>query len=214
MTLPTRFRIVALSALLLAAAVPAAAKSEMPRDVVFDVYRNGSLFGEHAVRFEQLPGGELQVDIDVELRVGFGPVTVFRYQHAADEVWADGALQSLQASTLKDGDRERFTLRRRPDGHVDIDGDIVEALHPSSHWSGYTPGVPAVLNTETGEPMPVEIEDLGVGTVTTADGVIEARHLRMTGTVSVDLWYDATGRWVGCAFTIGDQDIVYRLRDT
>lgn len=213
MTLPTRFRIVALSALLLTAAVPAAAKSEMPRDVVFDVYRNGSLFGEHAVRFEQLPGGELQVDIDVELRVGFGPVTVFRYQHAADEVWADGALQSLQASTLKDGDRERFTLRRRPDGHVDIDGDIVEALHPSSHWSGYTPGVPAVLNTETGEPMAVEIEDLGVGTVATADGVIEARHLRMTGTVAVDLWYDATGRWVGCAFTIGDQDIVYRLRE-
>ncbi|OLF78005.1 hypothetical protein AWH62_04905 [Maricaulis sp. W15] len=213
MTLPTRFRIAALCALLFAAVAPAAAKAEMPRDVVFDVYRNGSLFGEHAVRFAQLPGGELRVDIDVELRVGFGPVTVFHYQHESEEVWVDGALQSLQASTLKAGDREYFMLRRRPDGHVDIDGDIVEALHPSSHWSGYTPGVPAVLNTETGEPMAVEIEDLGVGTVATADGAIEARHLRMTGTVAVDLWYDAAGRWVGCAFTIGDQDIVYRLRD-
>ncbi|WP_291842359.1 DUF6134 family protein [Maricaulis sp.] len=202
-----------LSVLLLATVPLAAAEAETPRDVVFDVFRNGSPFGEHAVRFAELPGGELQVDIDIELRVGFGPVTVFRYEHESEEVWADGQLQRLEASTLKDGDRERYSLQRRSDGRFDNAGQVIEALVPSSHWSGYSPGLPAVLNTETGEPMEVEIVDLGRTMVETAGGPVAARHLRMTGTVSVDLWYDDAGRWVGCAFTIQNQDIVYRLRD-
>jgi hypothetical protein len=42
---------------------------------------------------------------------------------------------------------------------------------------------------------------------------IDARHVRMTGTLTVDLWYDASGRWVGCVFTARGQEIRYVLRD-
>ena len=55
---------------------------------------------------------------------------------------------------------------------------------------------------------------MGSDWVETASGaLIEARHVRMTGTLTVDLWYDASGRWVGCAFSARGQDIRYVLRD-
>ncbi len=38
----------------------------------------------------------------------------------------------------------------------------------------------------------------------TLDGrTIQADRVRVQGTLTSDLWYDAEGRWVGCAFTAG-----------
>ncbi|GLK52207.1 DUF6134 family protein [Maricaulis virginensis] len=186
-------------------ASPAPVPAEPPADIVFDVLRNGQAFGRHEVRFDEGEAGELLVDIDIELRAGLGPITVFRYEHAAEEVWRDGQLVSLEAETLKDGDRIAVDVERGDTGLID--------LMPSSHWLGYDPAERRILNTETGEAMPVEIEDLGLETVETASGEIEARRIRMTGTLTVDLWYDAEGRWVGCAFEARGQSIRYVLQD-
>ena len=189
------------------------ALADTPDDVTFDVFRNGSPFGEHRVEFSERPDGRMEVEIEIGLRVGFGPVTVFRYEHESEEVWDGGELVSLTASTLKDGDRTRYALSRDEAGRLISQDGWIEDLVPSSHWSGYMAGLPAVLNTETGEPMDVTIEDLGMDRIETGSGLIDARRYRMTGSVTVDLWYDAEGRWVGCAFSIRDQNIVYRLRD-
>ncbi|MED5550434.1 MAG: DUF6134 family protein [Pseudomonadota bacterium] len=191
--------------LLTAVAWPASVSAEPPADIVFDVLRNGQDFGRHEVRFDAGQDGALLVDIDIELRAGLGPITVFRYEHSSEEVWRDGQLVSLEAETLKDGDRVAVDVERGDTGLID--------LMPSSHWLGYDPAERRILNTETGEPMPVEIEDLGVETIETASGMIEARHIRMTGTLTVDLWYDAQGRWVGCAFEARGQSIRYVLQD-
>ncbi len=185
------------------------ARADAPDDVAFDVYRNGAPFGEHVVSFDEKADGALQVQVEIELRVGFGPLTVFRYEHESEEVWVGDDLVSLTASTLKDGERVRFSLSNDDERY-----ETVAGLMPSSHWSGYPPGLPAVLNTETGEPMPVEIEELGLETIQTATGPVEARRIRMVGSVAVDLWYDLDGRWVGCAFSIRGQDIEYRLRQS
>lgn len=198
-----------LAAFLAAVSCAQVARADAPVDVAFDVYRNGSPFGSHVVRFDDQADGSLQVRVDIELRAGFGPVTVFRYQHQSEEVWIDNDLVSLTASTLKDGEWTRVRL-----GPGDTQFDDLAGLTPSSHWSGYPPGLPLVLNTETGEPMPVEIEELGTESIPTPTGRIEARRIRMAGSVVVDLWYDLDGRWVGCAFSVRGQDIEYRLRDS
>lgn len=198
---------------LLAASLPAPVPAEPPADIVFDVYRNDTPFGEHAVRFDQTAGGDLRVEIDIELEAGFGPITVFRYEHEAEEIWSDGRLARLQAATLKDGDWNRVDVERAgPDTLVS--GSVERGyLPPSSHWRGYAAGTGEILNTETGDAMAVEIEDLGMDTVETAAGPVEARHIRMSGTLTVDLWYDADGRWVGCEFEARGQTIRYVLRN-
>ena len=208
--------IIAGAALLAIAAAASAIASDTPQDIAFDVYRNGSAFGRHDVRFGRDEAGDLVVDVDIELRAGFGPITVFRYAHEAEEVWSGGRLQQLTASTLKDGERTEIDIRR-VDGTLSgvgggRDGGVAD-LVPSSHWRGYDVATGAILNTETGRAMDVEIEDLGWDRVETASGSVRARHLRMAGTLTVDLWYDETGRWVGCAFEVRGQSIRYVLRD-
>lgn len=195
-------------------AAPRALAGDIPRDIVFDVYRNGSEFGRHAVRFGRDEVGDLVVDVDIALRAGIGPITVFRYRHEAEEVWSDGQLQQLTASTLKDGERTAVDIRREDGVLSGVEADGFAGLAPSSHWRGYDVAADTILNTETGQAMDVEIADLGWSRVETASGPVRARHLRMAGTLTVDLWYDETGRWVGCAFEARGQSIRYVLRDT
>lgn len=176
-------------------------------DIVFDVYRNGSEFGVHRVRFEDRGEGEFLVDVNIEFDVQLGPINLFRYRHQSSEVWSDGELEAVAGATLKDGEWTRFT---HENGSADA---ALLALPPSSHWRGYAPETGLVLSTETGEPMAVEVVDLGPDTVQTANGPVEARRLRITGTLSMDLWYDDEGRWVGCEFEARGHSIRYVLRD-
>lgn len=184
-------------AAIMGVSAPAAAAD--PQDLVFDVYRNGEPFGEHVLDFER-EADALRVDIRVRLRAGLGPITLFRYEHDSEEVWRGDNLLVLTSRTLKDGDEMSVSL------------DARGMLDPSSHWRGYAPGRYQVLNTETGEPMDVEVVDLGVEWIETATGRVEARRTRLTGTVMLDLWHDASGRWVKCAFEVRGQNIEYVLR--
>lgn len=205
---------IAPAAAILAASLAAdAAAPPVPRDIVFDVYRNGTEFGEHAVRFDRAGNGSLIVDIDVELQAGFGPLTLFRYEHRAEEVWRDGELVRLTASTLKDGERKQVDVERLDENTLTSSGDPIPELPPSSHWRGYDPATHLILNTETGDPMDVVVEDLGMDTVETAAGPVEARHVRVTGTLTMDLWYDGSGRWIGCTFQARGHTIDYVLRN-
>lgn len=187
-------------------------RDAVPRDIVFDVYREGSEFGEHAIRFERTQNGALIVNVEVELTAGLGPLTVFRYEHRAEEVWREGELVRLTASTLKDGERRHVDIERVDGDMLASAGKPIPELLPSSHWRGYDPAMQTVLSTETGQPMPVTVEDLGMDVVETASGPVRARHIRVTGTLPMDLWYDASGRWVGCAFEARGHFIEYVLR--
>lgn len=173
-----------------------------PADIHFQVLRNGTPFGDHRVRFTRRPSGELLVDTEIELKVQFGPLTVFRYEQSIAEAWDAEGLVSLAAQTLRDGKQHA----------VDLDRDSAfAALIPSSHWRGYEPGTELILNTETGEPMAVSITDLGHRDVATNRGLVQARGIRMTGSLSVDLWYDQNGGWVGCEFQVDGHSVRYVL---
>lgn len=189
----------------IAAAVSlSSADAETPADIRFEVYRNNSRMGEHAVAFSRTEAGDLRVDVDIDLAVRLGPIPVFRYQHDATEFWRDGELVAIQAATFSDGEWSRWQAGLNATGGV-----ALSDLPPSSHWTRYDPTTAAILNTETGEPMAVEIVSLGVEEFPTATGQVEAERIRMTGTLTVDLWYDAEGNWVGCEFEARGQRIRY-----
>lgn len=189
--------------------------------LAFDVYRGDSPFGTHILRFEE-NGDELRVTTDVDLRVRIGPITAFRYEHDSVEVYRNGELVSLQTSTLKDGDRLSVDIARNGDVYAgqgsDEEGNsrsvsLPSSLPPSSHWDGYAVGLDTVLNTETGTEMPVTITELGQAMIEVGGRTIEARHVRMEGSLTLDLWYDANGEWVRSQFSVRGQDITYVRRD-
>lgn len=178
----------------------------VPQDIRFDVYRNGSPMGAHEVTFSRTDAGDLRVDIDIELSVRFGPIQVFRYEHDATEFWRNGDLVAVQAATFSDGEWTRWQAGYEAAPRIDFD-----ALPPSSHWLGYDTALSAILNTETGEPMDVVIEAFEPAPFDTGAGSVLARRVRMTGSLTVDLWYDEAGNWVGCEFEARGQTIRYVL---
>ncbi len=203
-------RHITLAALLLTSLSAPVLADNAPEDIYFEVLRNGSPFGEHVLRFDETEDGRVLVDVGIELSVRFGPLTVFRYEHEATEVWSDGQLLSLDAETFKDGERNRIRVERESETVLRAMSGLIPDLVPSSHWLGYEQGTTQILNTETGEPMDVSITDLGFEMLEAEGGSIRARRLRMEGSLTVDLWYDEAGRWVGCAFDARGQSIVYR----
>ena len=82
----------------------------------------------------------------------------------------------------------------------------------SSHWRGYDPSASAIFNTESGQEMEVTIDDLGIETLQIQGQNIEARHLRMTGSLTVDLWYGPDGQWLKCEFEARGETVTYVLR--
>ena len=60
--------------------------------------------------------------------------------------------------------------------------------------------------------MEVTIDDLGIETLQIQGQNIEARHLRMTGSLTVDLWYGPDGQWLKCEFEARGETVTYVLR--
>jgi len=193
------------------AAAPAAPYDER---LVFEVFRNGSEFGRHVVSFDR-SGEELKVVTDIDLTVRFGPFTPFKYRHDSTELWRGGELWSVDAETLKDGDTYRVYVRRR-DGALEVDGtafdgSVETGLLPSSHWNiGFTDDG-RLISTETGKILDIAVEALGVETIEAAGRMVEATRYRMTSDLTVDLWYDSSGRWVKCQFEARGQTVEYVL---
>lgn len=188
--------------------------------IAFDVFRGNSSFGTHEVRFER-EGDELVATISVRLRAGLGPVTVFRYEHDATERWRDGELVAKTARTLKDGNTYRVEARRNGDG-LEVEGVLPDRtpheaefpldVTPSSHWRGYDVTLDSILNTEHGDAMDVVITAYGMEEIEVDGTTIQARRIRLEGTLTVDLWYDENGYWAGCEFEARGQQIRYVRR--
>ncbi len=185
--------------------------------IAFDVYRKGSRFGTHTVRFERTEQGDLEVATDVDLKVKFGPITAFKYKLDSTEVWRDGRLVSLDASANNDGDKASVDGDAQGDGFVvestAFDRRLPASIIPSSHWNIKQVYQDQMLSTETGEVIDIAVEKLGPAEVDVAGQMIEATHYRLNSDITVDLWYDAQSRWVKLSFEARGQTIEYALSE-
>lgn len=191
--------------------------STVPRSGIldFDVLRKGKDFGRHRVLFDETPDG-LQVTVDIDLDVKFGPIQAYKYRHDSTEVWRDGQLVALEAQTNRDGKRFQLEIDAVAEG-VRVESNVVDKLLegswlPSSHWNRDVTQRTAMINTETGEAMDFTIEPIGRETIETRFGSIEADRYRLYDDIVLDLWYDTEGHWVKCAFETRGQTIEYVLR--
>ncbi len=218
-------RVLAL-ALIVLFAVPAALANGYPTPadgerIVFDVYRKGDIeFGTHDVAFER-EGEDVIARSTIRLRAGFGPITVFRYEHDATERWNDGQLLQLTSRTLKDGEVYEVDARYE-DGMISVNGEdpdegpvsltLPADILSSSHWHGYPVDMREMLNTEHGTVMDTELEDLGMTEIEGDGGTIAVRHIRLSSSLVVNLYYDENGRWAGCEFDARGQTVRYVRR--
>jgi hypothetical protein len=179
----------------------------------FDVLRNGEPFGRHTIVVSG-SGDSLRAQSSVALRAGLGPVVMFRLEQTCAETWSEGVLSGMRCSTLKDGRRTLVRAVREGD-RLRVTGADGETVFPATalpaSWWTMPPAGATLINTETGEPMRARVTHMGRETISVGGRRIEADRVRVTGSVSGDLWYDAEGRWVACTFRARGQNIEYRL---
>lgn len=196
----------------------ASAQPWQPSDgdaLVFDVLRDGGQFGTHKVTFEK-SGDSLTVKTDVELKVAFGPLTLFDYVHDVTERYVAGKLVWVGSRTKNEG-RWKTLSAQAVSGGLKVTGEAFKGLLtglviPSTHWNENEMKQSAMFSTETGEMLPMTVEDRGVERVKVGETTIEARRFDVQSDLDASFWYDAQGRWVKCAFEAQGSKIEYILR--
>ncbi len=186
-------------------------------DVIhFDVQRNGTDFGSHIVSFEAGAPGQMRAIVDVDLKAGIGPITLYRYALDVEEVWQDGYVQSVEGRVNKDGTRKSVFAQRRGSAlsveGTDFRGELPGDIIPASHWNIAQMQADSILSTESGEVLDITVSALGREQVGAGGTVVDARKFLMDSDIDVTLWYDDQARWVKLAFEARGQNIEYVLR--
>lgn len=197
---------------LLAALPPASQANEK---LVFDVLMDGSKIGKHAVTLWK-DGERTYVDIDIDLKVGIGPITFYRYEQRNRALWENGSLASFVSRTDDDGDEFTVEANRTGSGlavSVNDRGEtVVSDWFPTTYWDKRTVYQDRLLATRDGEVLDVETTSKGFETVEVKGVPVQAEKFEMRGDLNLDLWYDDGGRWVKLAFDYRGNRFDYVLR--
>jgi len=226
---PTFPRVLAFLALACVASTPAASADRSQGDLLaalppqsqasdiidFDVLMDGRKIGRHAVTLWK-KSGKTYVDIDIDLKVGLGPIVFYRYQQRNRALWEDGALSSFLSRTDDDGDVFTVAANRKEGGiAVAVNGAdeaVVSDWFPTTYWDKRTVYQDRLLATRDGEILDVETRSAGIETIDVKGESIRAEKFEMRGDLDIDLWYDADDRWVKLAFTYRGNRFDYVLR--
>ena len=196
-------------AFLLGVTMPAAARD---LDAKFLIERKGKVIGYHAVDVTLTDAGA-RVDTRIEMKIGLGPITLFRYEHDATEIWRGEELVSLVSRTNNNGD-EDFVDAKRYGSALMIDGSGYQGAAPagampSSYWDKDLVAATSMINTQTGEILDITTTRIGE---TRGPQERVAEQFQLVGTLALNLWYDGD-RWVGSNFTVDGEELTYVLAD-
>ena len=165
----------------------------------FRVLLDGREIGQHRFIL-QGTAAQREVRSTAQFDVKVLLVPLYRYRHEAVEQWVGNCLQSLTSRTETNGEREEMRAAARGDGLV------VEAAGASREHAGcvmsfayWDPQILAarhLLNSQTGELVPVNVTSHGDEMLTVLGQPESARHYRISGSrLQIDLWY-AGNQWV------------------
>ena len=166
----------------------------------FEVLRNDRRLGEHVIRLTQ-DSTTMRAAINVEIAVGLGPITLYRYTHNVQEEWRDGIFMRMESETNDDGTRHSVRAERTTEGVAVRTGDgkrmvMPPATIPLTHWNDKCMSA-LLLNPQTGDQVRPQVRLLGEGNIPLANGrIVRARRYALTGEIALDDWYDEARSWV------------------
>jgi hypothetical protein len=131
------------------------------------------------------------------MTVKFAFLTVFRYEHKRVERWRDGELESLAGMTNDDGQQYEISIVRK-EGHYSrtVNGAEEEISGPvavDSLWSKQRVTAGKIFSTADDKVYRVRSDTMGTETIEARGGEMQAEHIKLTGELDRDLWYDPAG---------------------
>jgi hypothetical protein len=183
--------------------------------LLFHAFRNDSQIGTHSLTFHTA-GTNLTVNIDVEFKVGLGPIALFRYSMHTTEHWQDGRLVAATSQTNNDGKPESMTAKLQGDALAVQGSKSGHYMAPpgailATHWNRAELKGP-MINPENGELMTFAIADQGTDQIQAAGKTITATQYALTGPATINLWYSEQSIWSALKAVATDKSTIdYRL---
>jgi hypothetical protein len=165
----------------------------------FRVLLDGREIGRHEFTLRGM-GEERELRSEARFDVRVLYVSVYRYLHEAVERWNGNCLQSLVSRTETNGESQSVSAAargnhlavERPQGRDEHEGCVMSF----AYWNPQILKERRLLNSETGELLPVRITPQGDETVEVRGQRLAAqRHRIIAPSLQIDLWY-AGGRWI------------------
>ena len=171
------------------------------RKWAFDVYLDDKAIGYHT--FEVADRGSRTVlETEAEFDVKFLFVTAFQYRHRNTEIWSDGCLNEIYATTNNNGERltvsgmegqTAFAVSSKQ-GEETLDG----CVQSFAYWNPDILDADRLLNSQTGEYEAVDVELVGEDVLNVAgEDVVTDRYRITLRRGDIFLWYTKDDRtWV------------------
>ena len=161
-------------------------------------------------------GASTEVESRAQFDVRFLMLNAYSYRHTARERWRGACLDELESRTETNGRVEEVAAVAYDDAVV-VDGPSGDARLPGcvmsfAYWDPRILRATRLLNSQTGELLPVSVAQRGTERVSVAGRTVAAtRHRLSAPNLQIDLWY-ADGRWVALeAPTPGGRTLRYEL---
>jgi hypothetical protein len=169
----------------------------------FQVLLDGREIGYH--RFDVTNRGDIeQVEIEARFEVEFMFITAYRYEHDNLETWQGDCLQRIESSTDDNGEQYVIAGQAGDAGFTIDRNDAAEALDTTclQTFAYWNPGIlraQRLLNAQTGEWKPVNVESLGTAPFEVAGTSVPAEEYRLLiPDGAIRLWYQqGNGQWLG-----------------
>lgn len=170
----------------------------------FVLFRGKEEVGYHTLDAKKVDGG-LQVDIRILIEVRRLGIRFYVYEHSNREVWRNGQLVSLNATTNDDGASE-FCRVSRNGGRLQIagsrfSGTAPAGAAPTSYWNYANFKSRTWFSTQSGRLLKLRFRKRQLGP-------LESWSVR--GDFDTTLIYDNQQEWRGCRFDAKGAQIVYR----
>lgn len=187
--------------------IPVTASASAGQEWNFRVYLDDKPIGYHHFRLTQ--AGEQQLlTTEAQFDVKFLKITVFKYRHENAELWDNQCLNSITSTTDENGKLFRVEGAATEMGFqlstAAGEASLPPCISTFAYWDESFLQHDRLLNSQTGEYLEVNVDNLGEKSIRLRDSSVSASHYKLTGDeLDIELWYDRNGQWLALQSTTG-----------
>ena len=186
---------------------PMSAYTSTEQEWKFKVYLDDTPIGYHEFSIKHA-GKHHTMSTRARFDVTFLKIPLFRYRHQNVEQWSDSCLESITSTTDQNGTLFRVEGASTDTGFQvsanDQDATFPPCISTFAYWDKSFLTHSRLLNSQTGEYLDVDVEDLGKKSIMVSNTSVPANSYRLTADgLDIELWYSSDGQWLGLQSTTG-----------
>ena len=197
-------------------ALPAwSARADEAGGYTFTVLKDGSPVGRHRFVFDRA-GDRIEIREATEIEVKLAMIPIYTFEHQARELWQDGRVIKVDATTNDNGEKLDISVRPDGQGYVRTVNGRVDRFDASKRmlavWNKDTLQHHDFFSVVEDQTLKVSFQLIGKEKLPLDGHVLDVDHYRMVGDEERDLWFDKDGQVVKVEFQRHGSDIAY-VRD-